>query len=797
MAGRRNQPDALKAWFLDVDSDRNGMLTADELANFLRKGDASMSDKQIQLIFDALDTDNSGEVNFSELVDFVFNPASTSMTKAFQKATKVENMMTTQDIEVLKADELSRHIIPTIKKVEFHGAKLLDKVDGVYSASNADWITCACAGASEYDDPGFNNRPFFQCSDTKLQLFFAWMDSPYQQGWFLAAERPGIGHTVTDFLMFNHSPNAETPADCTAPWEFKDYKLDKRLFCEGVDAGREETRRFDESWDGGLTDNVEDEELWPYLDELELDWDAIEDSDSDKDWDPQEAEEWPLDWDQQEEEEEESEDEDAVDEAERLALEAAAAEASKKDASASRRRHASSKSSGRKSKSYKRIGKTAEEKAILFGGELQHAPGFSVVGPKAAIRDCTPMVRTGDFNAPNLHEGSLTRCPGDGGGGTSSGKDDDAFPRLDKKEYAKYKDGDWIDRDFPPHDRSKGDTVTVADAWMRLSMINTRACLIYRIDTHDAYAEENAANMWFLSAIAAVSEYPSWIQSIFGPQIDLSPNARYVVRLFHPGRGAFVRVTIDDFVPCKGQSSAFAGISGDGEIWAALIEKAFAKLCGSFANSEWGETAFGMHYLCGGKSPESWERVSRNGPSRWRKTVHSWNGGGENAVGKTGDLAERMRAETKTMDGRAFNADELWGILRRYMERCFPVACGADPEKAKSKGLLTDRLYSIIGAREVPCGDLALRMVSLRNPFGVSEWTGRWSDGSKAWEENPSITDMLQADKRRVDGTFWMAYPDFLEYFNKLSVCRKSMPVQGCNQLKYIGLKRSLGIVDT
>ena len=44
-------------------------------------------------------------------------------------------------------------------------------------------------------------------------------------------------------------------------------------------------------------------------------------------------------------------------------------------------------------------------------------------------------------------------------------------------------------------------------------------------------------------------------------------------------------------------------------------------------------------------------------------------------------------------------------------------------------GLIGSHSYSVL--RAVECK--GKRFVVVRNPWGRSEWTGRWSDGSKEW----------------------------------------------------------------
>ena len=47
------------------------------------------------------------------------------------------------------------------------------------------------------------------------------------------------------------------------------------------------------------------------------------------------------------------------------------------------------------------------------------------------------------------------------------------------------------------------------------------------------------------------------------------------------------------------------------------------------------------------------------------------------------------------------------------------------------EGLIGNHAYSVL--RAVECN--GKRFVVVRNPWGKSEWTGRWSDGSKEWTQ--------------------------------------------------------------
>ncbi|CAK9078953.1 Calpain-type cysteine protease DEK1 (Phytocalpain DEK1) (Protein DEFECTIVE KERNEL 1) (AtDEK1) (Protein EMBRYO DEFECTIVE 1275) (Protein EMBRYO DEFECTIVE 80) [Durusdinium trenchii] len=74
--------------------------------------------------------------------------------------------------------------------------------------------------------------------------------------------------------------------------------------------------------------------------------------------------------------------------------------------------------------------------------------------------------------------------------------------------------------------------------------------------------------------------------------------------------------------------------------------------------------------------------------------------------------------------------------------------------------------YSLLRVEEVD----GHRLVQLRNPWGNTEWRGKWSDGDEeSWTQK--MTKKLghtSAD----DGTFWMAFEDFVLHYRCVYICR-------------------------
>ena len=60
----------------------------------------------------------------------------------------------------------------------------------------------------------------------------------------------------------------------------------------------------------------------------------------------------------------------------------------------------------------------------------------------------------------------------------------------------------------------------------------------------------------------------------------------------------------------------------------------------------------------------------------------------------------------------------------------------------------------------------------VRNPWGnEQEWKGKWSDGSKEWDNLSSEKQKLFGLTFDSDGEWWMEYEDFLTNFDEVEMC--------------------------
>ena len=83
---------------------------------------------------------------------------------------------------------------------------------------------------------------------------------------------------------------------------------------------------------------------------------------------------------------------------------------------------------------------------------------------------------------------------------------------------------------------------------------------------------------YFLSSLSVIAENPDRIKKMF-PVDEINEEGIYAVDMTKNGRP--VHIVLDDFVPCKDHRPCFSSANGN-ELWVLLLEKAWAKLHGSY-----------------------------------------------------------------------------------------------------------------------------------------------------------------------------------------------------------------------
>ncbi|KAL2305891.1 hypothetical protein Nmel_003784 [Mimus melanotis] len=236
-------------------------------------------------------------------------------------------------------------------------------------------------------------------------------------------------------------------------------------------------------------------------------------------------------------------------------------------------------------------------------------------------------------------------------------------------------------------------------------------------------------NCWFLAALGALTFHQDILAAVV-PQ-NQSFERKYAgifhFRFWHFGE--WIDVVVDDRLPVNEAGELlFVSSVYKNVFWGALLEKAYAKLYGSYEDLQIGQVS-------------------------------------EALVDFTGGVNTRIKLAEAPPD--------LWAIMTRatYSRSLMGCQTHLRTTKVLKNGLVAGHAYTVTGIRKVTCQYGPENLVRLRNPWGKIEWKGDWSDSSYKWELlSPKEKILLR--KKKEDGEFWMSLRDFKIHFVDLVICK-------------------------
>ncbi|XP_062406279.1 calpain-3-like [Sardina pilchardus] len=234
---------------------------------------------------------------------------------------------------------------------------------------------------------------------------------------------------------------------------------------------------------------------------------------------------------------------------------------------------------------------------------------------------------------------------------------------------------------------------------------------------------------WLLAAIACLTLNEKLLYRVIPPDQSFTENYAGIFHFQFWRYGEWVDVVVDDRIPTSNNKLIFTSSGKKNEFWSALLEKAYAKLHGSY------------EALRGGNTLEAMEDF-------------------------TGGVTEYFHVrETQ---------QELFQIMKKALERGSLMCCGIEDLVPQNRavrtpnGLVKGHAYSITGV-EHDSKDVQIRLMRLRDPWGVSPLptckSNDWSSLATSEEEKQKLRPFEEL------GEFWMSYENFYKNFTRVEIC--------------------------
>jgi len=287
------------------------------------------------------------------------------------------------------------------------------------------------------------------------------------------------------------------------------------------------------------------------------------------------------------------------------------------------------------------------------------------------------------------------------------------------------KNSQFNDGDFHPHKKIReGSEIKFTDTkWNRVETIQ-------KTMLEDIAPEKTLqgaiGDCYLIAAMVSLSKDPDAIWNMFEQPIIHSAGISCVKFYLN---GQITKVYVDTLVPCYSYDKIpiyCHFLDETCPYWPAIVEKAWAKLNGSYTAIIGGHSTIAFYRLTGCfpilmglEDPDTLEKI-KNG-QLW-KQIFDWNKNGN------------------------------------YL--CAGSKNGSDTEK-NAKSIVLGHAYSILDVIDYN----NVHLLKIRNTWGETEWTGDWSDNSPKW--TPQAKTALGWNKKD-DGVFFMTFKDFTMNFDTI-----------------------------
>ncbi|XP_073705086.1 calpain-10 [Garra rufa] len=322
--------------------------------------------------------------------------------------------------------------------------------------------------------------------------------------------------------------------------------------------------------------------------------------------------------------------------------------------------------------------------------------------------------------------------------------------------------GMFVDPDFPADDSSLFCDYTtplpkfLGDVtWLRPQEI-CRQPQLFPDDPVEAHPKQGIlGDCWLLCACTMLLKNQHVLNKVFPPEQPLWGDRVYrgEFRFQFWRKGHWIEVLVDDRLPCINDTLCFSRCQSPRAFWVALLEKAYAKLHGSYER------------LWAGQVCEATVDLSGTIAVRW-----SLKG------------AESPQQPTDSQTEHTPNGTRLSELSVELKQRC-AISCCVHSAPTGIPELGQFHAMSVMEWTNVTTttGE-QVELIRIRNPWGRRSWAGVWRESGSGWASlEPSCAQALL--DRMAEGEFWMDETEFQQEFDEVTV---GYPISDAGHLQSI-----------
>uniref|UniRef100_A0A673AQ71 Calpain catalytic domain-containing protein n=1 Tax=Sphaeramia orbicularis TaxID=375764 RepID=A0A673AQ71_9TELE len=321
----------------------------------------------------------------------------------------------------------------------------------------------------------------------------------------------------------------------------------------------------------------------------------------------------------------------------------------------------------------------------------------------------------------------------------------------------------FVDLDFPTDDRAlfaDGSTPIARlrgeITWRRPQEI-CQSPVLFPENISLGYAKQGLlGDCWFLCACTVLLKNKHLLNKVIPPDQPQWSDSRFrgSFQFCFWQQGHWTNVTIDDCLPCINSTLCFSRCHSPTAFWVALLEKAYAKLHGSYEKLWAGQVSEALVDLTGGLA------------ERWSLGVF-----GSEEEQKTELDSDQVRRRRLDLN-----------LLNSVKDDC-TLSCSTHSSPGGASELGQYHALNVmewLGVSTVSGGEV--RLLRIRNPWGRCFWGGDWTGSGAGWSSIDPVCAMdLKA--RIAEGEFWFDETEFMSQFDDVTI---GYPISEDGHLKSI-----------